>query len=110
MSEKGTMTPTIGRIVLYTLDIADARAINSRRLDAQNMMDWHRAIKSGAQVHVGNEVEAGEQYPAVIVRVWGGTPTAAVNLKVLLDGTDSYWASSVCEGEGGRTFAWPVRA
>lgn len=101
--------PTIGRIVIYTCSAQDADAINRRRQDARDRMDWHRALKSGAQVHVGNAVEDGKKFPAVIVAVWGENKEAAVNLKVLLDGTDEYWATSVCVGEGPRTYAWPVR-
>lgn len=102
-------TPSIGRIVIYTCSREDAEQINRRRADARDRMDWHRAIKSGAQVHVGNAAEEGSRYPAVVVACWGNTPQAAVNLKVLLDGTDDFWATSVCVGEGPRTFAWPVR-
>lgn len=102
-------TPSIGRIVLFTLGAFHADEINRRRKDATDRMDWHRALKSGAQVHVGNTVEAGQKFPAMIVAVWGDTPQCAVNLKVMLDGTDEYWATSVSVGEGPGKFAWPVR-
>lgn len=101
--------PTMGRTVHYMLNAYDAAMINRRRRDASEKQDWHRALKSGAQVHVGNSVEAGEVYPMVIVRVWGNTPTACVNGQVLLDGCDQYWATSVSVGDKPGYFAWPAR-
>ncbi|OZF33181.1 hypothetical protein CH296_11130 [Rhodococcus sp. 14-2496-1d] len=84
-------TPTIGRVVHYTASEGSADAINKRR------------ATSG---HQGNTVHAGDVFPATVVRVW---PTC-VNLQVQLDGTDTYWATSVYEGEGPHTWAWPTRA
>lgn len=63
----------------------------------------------GAQIHTGNKVEAGDVYPMVIVRTWGSEPTSSVNGQVLLDGTDTFWATSVSQGEGERHWAWPAR-
>lgn len=88
------ITPTIGRIVLYTLPQYQVDEINRRRRDAVSSMDYHRWKKNGAQIHVGNEVKAGQVVPAMVVAVWGDTPTCAVNLKIMLDGTDDYWATS----------------
>jgi hypothetical protein len=85
-------TPTIGRIVHYTLTEADASVINKRRADSDD--------------HMGNHASAGDTYPAVVVRTFGGP---AANLKVLLDGTDTHWATSRCEGEGAGFWAWPPR-
>lgn len=102
--------PTIGRIVIFSLSVFAAEQINRRRADAQAKMEWHREHKTGAMVHIGNSVEAGQQFPAMIVAVWGKEPTSAVNLKVFLDGSDDFWATSVSVGEGEGTYAWPVRA
>jgi transcriptional regulator len=102
--------PTIGRIVHYTLSEHDAAAINKRRKDAKNLNAAGVTLASqqlGAQIHVGNEVRAGEQYPAIIVRVFEAAKAA--NLRVWLDGNDDYWACSVGEGEGGRHWNWPPR-
>lgn len=93
------MLPSLGRIVLYTVSHQDAGNINRRRtnnnLIAQAVHDgtWLK----GVQAHIGNEVYAGTEVPAVIVAVWGDTPTpdTLVNLKCLLDGTDDYWVTSV---------------
>jgi len=101
------MKPSIGRIVHYTLSEQDADAINRRRTDATHTRA--AAQTSGFQVHVGNSVQAGDVYPLVITRVWGNTETSAVNGQVLLDGNDTYWATSVSVGEGPRHFAWPTR-
>lgn len=103
--------PSIGRIVHYTLSEADAEAINRRRADAARSMADHRQTADGSQVHVGNQVREGEAYPMVITRVWGGT---GVNGQVLLDGNDTYWATSRAhddEGAGyvGGTWHWPPR-
>ena len=85
------MKPTIGRIVHYTLGENDVANIVERR--------------GGA--HVGNRVEVGQVYPAMIVRVWGDAPTSAVNLQVFLDGRDTEWVTSRAVGMGPGTFAWP---
>lgn len=84
-------TPTIGRFVHYTLTDDDAATIASRRTD----------LGVG-----GNAVQAGDIYPAVVVRTFGGP---AVNLQVLLDGWDTYWAHSRCEGDEAGHWHWPPR-
>ncbi|MCA0303495.1 MAG: hypothetical protein LCH95_13920 [Proteobacteria bacterium] len=89
--------PTIGRIVLYTLNEQDAEAIKASRRNA-------------GEVHLSNEVRAGQEFPAVIVASWGDQPTSACNLKVMLDGPDHFWATSRSVGDGPFHFRWPVRA
>jgi hypothetical protein len=103
------MIPSIGRIVHYKLSKFDAEQINLRRKHAQERMDWHRALKSGAQVHVGNTVEEGDVFPMMIVRVWGSTPESCVNGQVFLDGSDTFWATSVSVGFVPGSYAWPAR-
>jgi hypothetical protein len=88
------MTPTIGRIVLYTLDASDATQITERRK------------REGLDARGSNAVEAGQQYPAQVVRIFG-TPATCVNLKVALDGLDFHWATSRVEGDRPGTWAWP---
>lgn len=73
------MTPTIGRIVLYTLSEHDAAAITHSRSLAHAL---------------ANPVAEGQTYPAMVVRTFGGP---AVNLRVFLDGDDTYWATSRVE-------------
>lgn len=109
LKETEQMTPTIGRIVHYRLGPQDIEAINRRRADARAGVGWHRENKTGAQVHVGNEVREGDTYPLVITRVHGDGPDAYVNGQVMLDGNDLYWATSVKVGEGPRTYSWPNR-
>jgi hypothetical protein len=104
--------PSIGRIVHYTLSEQDAAAINKRRKDAQNLNAAGVTLASqelGAQVHFGNQANADDIYPMVITRVFGDQPTSAVNGQVLLDGNDTFWATSVSLGDGGQHFAWPAR-
>lgn len=103
------MIPSIGRIVHYTLSEQDATEINLRRQDARASLDWHRENKTGAIVHSGNPVSAGDVYPMVITRVWGDTPESAVNGQVLLDGNDLFWTTSVTQGDGQRCWREPVR-
>lgn len=90
----GSVIPTIGRIVHYTLSEQDADKINARRT---------------ADPTTGNRVGPGDVYPMVITRAWGGEPTSAVNGQVLLDGGDVLWVTSVSHGEGERHFVWPSR-
>src|SRR5216110_3234321 len=65
-----------GRIVYFVVDAATAEAIAQQRFG----------------VVYGNDVDAGDIVPALIVKVWSGV---CVNLKLLLDGPDTYWATSV---------------
>ena len=104
------MIPTIGRIVHYRLGAQDAEAINRRRSHARAHLNEHRDNSNGVQIHVGNDVKEGDAFPMIITRVWGDTPTSAVNGQVFLDGSDLFWGTSVCVGEGPRTFSWPTRA
>jgi hypothetical protein len=106
------VTPTIGRIVHYKLNAADADAINQRRADYaahQRIVipgDPGKDGRTGHVAHVGNHVHAGDVYPATVVRV----NDPSVNLQVHLDGTDTYWATSRAEGDGEGSWAWPARA
>jgi hypothetical protein len=102
------MQVTIGRIVHYTLSESDVLAINTRRSDYIAFLR-HRhegSEETGFQAHVGNHVTAGEVCPAVVVRVFG---EHTANLQVLLDGSDTYWATSRVEGEGPNTWSWPPK-
>lgn len=85
------MIPSIGRIVHYTIADHDVAALTK---DA--------SVKR-------NAVEAGQVYPAMIVRTWGTTEGSSVNLQVFLDGDCSYWATSRGEGDGPGQWAQPPR-
>lgn len=99
------MGAEIGQRVLYTLGPSDAEAINRRRED---YAAFRRSAKhdvqgesgrNGHQGHFGNSADSGQQYPATIVRVFDPNTTTA-NLQVMLDGNDTYWATSVQLGDG----------
>jgi len=89
------LKPTIGRIVHYTLGESDVANIVERRAHSINGPD------------VGNRVEVGQVYPAMIVRVHGDAPTSYVNLQVFLDGRDTEWVTSRAVGMGPGTYSWP---
>lgn len=92
------MTPSIGRIVHYCLTERNAAEIMRRRTTGADIAARIKDEKwpIGAQAHVGNAVNAGDVYPMVIVRVWP-SETGSVNGRVLLDGTDEYWTTSVSQ-------------
>ncbi|THA78420.1 hypothetical protein E6R60_05925 [Streptomyces sp. A0642] len=98
--------PSVGRIVLYTLNEQEAADINHRRRDfhESRSADQH----TGFVGHVGNHATAGDVYPAIVVRVWDES-TVTCNLRVLLDGTDTYWATSREQGTGPSQWHWPER-
>ncbi|MEU7400700.1 hypothetical protein [Streptomyces sp. NPDC044948] len=87
--------PSPGRTVMYQLSGDDAQQIT------------HQRVQTGI---TGNYVEAGQIYPAVVVRVWSGNVDAACNLRVLLDGQDPpLWATSRIQGSDPGTWSWPER-
>jgi hypothetical protein len=104
--------PSIGRIVHYQLTDRDADAINRRRDDYEAFQRGRTPAlpgqpgADGHQAHVGNRVMAGDTFPAMIVRTFGGS---VVNLQVHLDGNDLYWVTSRIEGDQPGTWQWPPR-
>lgn len=66
-------------MVIYRLDERDVAKINKRR-----------TITGGDF----NDVEAGDEYPAIVVRGFD----SCANLKVILDGDDDLWVCSRSEG------------
>lgn len=99
------MGAKVGQRVLYTLSAGDAEQINRRRDDyaafRRNAATDTQGEngRNGHQGHFGNHAAEGEQYPATIVRVFHPETTTA-NLQVMLDGNDTYWATSSTLGEG----------
>jgi hypothetical protein len=105
-----TQVPTIGRIVHYRLSEQDADAINRRRADAYRNRAEIAESAVGYVAHSGNSAAAGDVYPMVVVRAWGGEADSHVNGQVLLDGNDTLWVTSVTAGDGPRSFFWPPRS
>ena len=108
------MKPTIGRIVHYKASAYDAEQINQRRSDAGQFTRslTHPIIsgehgRSGHVLHTGNPVREGDTFPAHVVAVWGDG--SVVNLQVVLDGNDTYWATSRAEGDQPGFWSWPPR-
>ncbi len=87
--------PVIGDMVLYQLSEADAEAINRRYDHARARFAEMREAKTGYQAHVGNSVQPEDLVPMVVTRVW---PTASINGKVFLDGSDDFWVRTVEQG------------
>ena len=73
------MVPTIGRIVIF------------------NMPDY---LKNGVN---GNK---SDKLPAIIVGVHG---PGCVNLKVITDGQNDLWVTSVLQGDSPNYWNWPVK-
>lgn len=90
------MTPTIGRIVHYTLSEYDAEQVDRQQ----------PAVVDGRQVR--NSVKAGDVLPALIVRVFDPS-TILANLRVFLDGEGEYWVTSRHEGDREGQWSWPAR-
>lgn len=65
--------PTVGRIVHFVVDASAATELSK----------------------LGNALPVGEHASALVVRVWGDTPTSCVNLQVFADGLGSVWVTSV---------------
>lgn len=117
MSQLPAVTPTVGRIVHYTLSEADAKAINRRRSDflafRSNLSGPSGPGQAGADghvAHIGNHASTGDVCAATVVRTFG--PSSAANLQVHLDGNDTYWATSRCEAIESTpgSWNWPPRA
>lgn len=86
--------PSIGRIVHY-------------RLSAQDVQRIYASQQGANPLHgIGNPAAPGDDFPAVVVRVWNPT---SVNLQVLLDGPDNLWVTSATEGEQQGNWFWPPR-
>lgn len=94
MQATSGIVPTAGRIVIYRLRTQDVAEIERKRKG------------SDGQVR-GNAVHIEQAFPMMIVTTHGATPESYVNGKVMLDGDDTYWATSVMVGEGPGTFSWP---
>ena len=95
-----------GRIVYFVFDEQSAGDVNRRYQHAREHRKEHEDRANGVQLHIGNPVAAGDICPAMVLRVWGDSGCS--NLKVMLDGTDDFWATSVNydEAKGPRTWHW----
>lgn len=79
-----------GRTVLYRLTDGDVVRIAQQRAE--------RLVQ-------GNTVQAGDEFPALIVKVWDADFAGLCNLQVFLDGPDVLWVTSrhdfdACEAAG----------
>ena len=99
-----------GRVVYYVFSVGSASEVMRRRTTGPSIADrMHTDPPTwpvGAQAHLGTPIAAGDICPAIVVRVVD--PAGVVNLKVLLDGSDEYWATSVAyvAGETPTPHSW----
>jgi hypothetical protein len=100
------IVPTLGRVVWYVFSALDAEKINRRRKHASDNMGVHITAANGVMLHVGNDVHEGDKAAAIVVAVHGEQPDSYVNLKVMLDGSDDYWATSVKVSDGAQPGAY----
>lgn len=108
------MQPTIGRIVVYKLTEQDAAQINRRRTSGLSIADRIKLDKwpTGAQAHIGNWANEGDEHPCIISRVWPhefGQDVPGINGQVFLDGNDTLWVTSAKEGDETGQWHWPAR-
>lgn len=106
-----------GRIVYFVFDEQSAQEVNRRRTTGASIAERIRQQiitleygtvpqwPLGAQAHIGNEVHAGDIYPAMVIRVWGDE-SGCSNLKVMLDGNDDFWATSINFDAEKRPHTW----
>lgn len=85
-----------GRIVYFVFDEQRAAEVMRRRTTGQSIADRVKSFAwpIGAQAHVGNAVAAGDICPAMVLKAWHDVEGVS-NLKVMLDGSDEYWATSI---------------
>lgn len=85
-----------GRIVYFVFDAQRAAEVMRRRTSSAQIAARLQADPptwpAGAQAHIGNHVQAGDICPAMVV---AASDSPRVNLKVQLDGSDEFWATSI---------------
>jgi hypothetical protein len=98
-----------GRIVYFVFDAQRAAEVMRRRTTSKSIADRmtpHNVAvpgggkdvavygwPAGAQAHIGNNVNGGDILPAMVLKVW--SESGCSNLKVMLDGSDEFWATSI---------------
>jgi hypothetical protein len=98
-----------GRLVYYVFSHQTADEVNRRRTTGVSIAERIKETTwpEGVQAHIGNPVAAGDIYPAMVVRVFDEAALSrSINLKVMLDGSDDYWATSVPYDEAKRPATW----
>lgn len=91
-----------GRIVYFVFDDSSAAEVNRRRTSGSSIAERIKVLAwpVGAQAHIGTPIAGGDVFPAMVIRHHG---SGNCNLKVMLDGTDDYWATSAHFDPGTQT-------
>lgn len=94
-----------GRIVYYVFDAKSAAEVNRRRTTGESIKNRinEGSWPLGAQAHIGPAVIHGDICPAMVV---GRPNDTSVNLKVMLDAADDYWAQNVTFDTERRDGTW----
>lgn len=102
------MKPTVGRIVIVKVSEQMVLEINRRRTTGSSIASRIKEDKwpIGAQAHIGNSPEIGQEFPMIITKVWSDT---CVNGQIFLDSNDVYWGTSVSQGDHNGMWNWPAR-
>ncbi len=102
------MEITVGRIVHYVLTEEDAKQINRRRTNGESIKLRMAAglWPTGAQAHIGKQVEAGQHFPMIVTEV-DPNDIYGVDGQVFLNGNDTYWVQSRKEDVIPGTWHWP---
>lgn len=94
----------VGDVVMYTLDAADASAINRRRTDGESIarrMKMNPPVwPEGAQAHIGSEAKAGDTLPMLITLrteedIDANTFHEILSGQVFLNGNDTLFKAGV---------------
>lgn len=96
-----------GRIVYLVLSTAMVLEIARRRTTGESIKNRlnEGTWPTGAQAHVGADVQVGTVVPAMVVKV-NPNESTVINCKAMLDGSDEYWARDVPYDQSGEPGTW----
>lgn len=93
--------PMMGMTVIYKLTKDDVDYVHRRRMEIGDQVSF-----KGTQLHIGNRVKEGDEFPCMIVRVLSDGADDFVNGQVFLDGNDVLWVIGVKRGRLAGEWRW----